>query len=89
MNAHVPTIFAGAPAKEIRARHPLARVALIRAREDRGLSRPDLAKKISLSRTSIFRIEMGKGSTTVAKMTRWADALGPGVTLDLFRPVQD
>jgi DNA-binding XRE family transcriptional regulator len=82
---HANLLTAGSPAQAIRARHRRARIGLIRAREDLGLSRPAMGEKIGMSRFSIFRIEMGYTTPSMAMMCRWVDALGPGAGLDLFR----
>ena len=79
---HIPAL---SPAHIIRAKHPKARVGLIRAREDLGLSRPEFGRLIGMSRFAVFRIEMGQATPTFVKMCKWVDELGPGAALNLFR----
>ena len=61
------------------------RAKLIWARERLGLTRAELAEKIGLTRHYVFVVETGARNPSLDVMTRWADALGPRVTLDLFR----
>jgi len=84
-----PHIRPGRSAKEIRARHPRARVGLIRAREDMGMTRPELGEKIGLCRSSVFKHEIGQSTPSIEHMVKWVEALGPGAGLDLFRIPQD
>jgi DNA-binding XRE family transcriptional regulator len=62
------------------------RTQLIRAREHLGLTRPEFAKRIGASRHYIFVIETGLRDPSAAMMRRWVEGLGPGVTMDLFKP---
>ena len=57
---------------------------LIQAREHRGWMQKDLAKKIGTNPGTISRVESGVREPSLALMQRWAKALGPGVTLDIF-----
>jgi transcriptional regulator with XRE-family HTH domain len=61
------------------------RVDLIAARERLGLSRRELGKAIGVVYPMIFRVETGQQDPSLAVMRRWVEALGPSVTLDLFR----
>lgn len=61
------------------------RDALIRVREDLGMTRRDLAAELGVDYTVIYKVEVGIQDTKVKLMRRWADALG-GVSFDLFRP---
>lgn len=63
---------------------PKKRTQLIRLRERRGLSGPQLAKKIGASRTNVYRIEAGVSHPSLALMQKWIKALGPGATLEMF-----
>jgi DNA-binding XRE family transcriptional regulator len=63
------------------------RPGLVRARRHLGLSRAELAKQIGVRRETVFSVETGLRDPSLAVMTRWAEALGPGVTLDIFRPL--
>jgi transcriptional regulator with XRE-family HTH domain len=59
------------------------RVALIRARERRGLSRNELADQLDLHPTFIYRVEEGLRSPSLPTMERWAAVLE--TTMDVFR----
>jgi DNA-binding XRE family transcriptional regulator len=71
-----------AQAAEIRAYYPAARIRLIRAREQMGLSRPKFARLIGLSRYFVFTVEIGTRNPSFAFMQRWAEALDK--PLDIF-----
>jgi transcriptional regulator with XRE-family HTH domain len=73
------------PAWTIRERHPYARVALIRAREARGLLRPELARLLNFSRGFVFNCEIGVRTPQLGDMWRWAKELG--VSIEVFEPV--
>ena len=60
------------------------RMALIRAREARGFSRPQLAKAMKGSRTFIHAVETGVRDPSLEYMRRWVKALGGDASLDLF-----
>jgi transcriptional regulator with XRE-family HTH domain len=60
------------------------RTALIRAREKRGLTRPEFAKLMGGSRHYIYAIEMGMRDPSFEFMRRWVKALGEGATMELF-----
>jgi transcriptional regulator with XRE-family HTH domain len=60
------------------------RMALIRAREERGLTRPQLAKAMKGSRTFIHAVETGERDPSLEYMRRWVKALGGDASLDLF-----
>jgi len=62
------------------------RPELIRAREKLGLSRPQLAEKAGLSRTTIFRGETGVLDPGLNMIVAWLAALGPEASLSLFEP---
>jgi transcriptional regulator with XRE-family HTH domain len=62
----------------------IARKELIAKREALGLTRPVLAKKLGLSRSYIFRVELGEIDPDFDKMTRWLAELGEGATPALF-----
>ena len=57
---------------------------LIQAREHRGWMQKDLAGRIGTNAGTISRVESGVREPSLALMQRWAKALGPGVTLDIF-----
>ena len=61
------------------------RVLLIQAREHLGWRQKDLAEKIGTNAGTISRVESGVREPGLALMQRWAKALGPGVSLDIFR----
>jgi transcriptional regulator with XRE-family HTH domain len=69
----------------LKAVPPKERSELIRARELLGLSRPELAKKIGIHRSVVFKVEMGSRAPSLELMTRWTKALGRFGTLELFR----
>jgi DNA-binding XRE family transcriptional regulator len=71
--------------REILAHHPNARLGLIRAREMRGISRPELARRLGVNRSQVFRFETGESSPPLALALRIIDLLGPGATFDMFR----
>ena len=62
-----------------------ARKALIKAREERGFSRPELAEKVGVTRHYIHYVETGIRNPSLAVMHRWVKALGFEASLDLFR----
>lgn len=70
-----------APTKRIRARHKGARIALIRAREEIGKSRPQLARQLRICRHYLFSVETGKRKPSYDLMTRWARALDKPLTI--------
>jgi transcriptional regulator with XRE-family HTH domain len=53
---------------------------LKKAREAKGLSQSDLAKKAGVSRAYVFRLEAGGSDPTVGVLQRLAKALGVPVT---------
>ena len=59
------------------------RVHLIEARERLGLSRPELADQLKLSRAYVFRVEEGMRRPSLPAMIRWARRLN--VSMDVFR----
>jgi transcriptional regulator with XRE-family HTH domain len=74
------------------------RRALIKAREARGLSRPEFAKLMRGSRNMVHAVETGAKGASLAYMQRWVKALGGDASLELFvlrrkqsprRPVND
>lgn len=56
-------------------------VAMIDARQRRGLTQADLAKQIGCTRKTINRIECGKSSPSLKLVVEIADVLGLGLTL--------
>lgn len=64
----------------------MQRTALIHARMALGLTRAELADKIGMDRSVIFRVEEGADDPSLEKMRRWVKALGEGASLDLFAP---
>jgi DNA-binding XRE family transcriptional regulator len=60
------------------------RMQLIRARERLGLFQHELARKIGASPVTVSRVETGVRHPSLALMQRWAKALGPDVSLDIF-----
>jgi DNA-binding XRE family transcriptional regulator len=77
-----PNLRRHAPAADIRARYPAARIHLIRAREQVRLSRPDLARLLGLSRFFVFSVEVGWRNPRFELMQLWAQALN--APLDIF-----
>jgi DNA-binding XRE family transcriptional regulator len=63
------------------------RKALIAAREKLGVTRPALAKRLGVSRTFVFRIEVGEMDPKPELIVRWLDLLGPNVTVAVFEPL--
>lgn len=79
-----PTVFDGDPPEMILARHPKARIKLIDARIQRGLSRPQLARRLSIPRTNVFSVEMGITNPGFETMLHWARELE--CSLEIFDP---
>jgi DNA-binding XRE family transcriptional regulator len=77
-------IYDDALSKEVRKRHPRARLALIRARVEAQKSRPMLAREIGCARSYIHNVETGYRDPSLIIMRRWVHALGTGASLDLF-----
>lgn len=71
--------------REILRDHPNARLGLIRLRESRGISRPELARRLGVNRSQVFRYELGEASPPLALALRIIDLLGPDATFDMFR----
>jgi DNA-binding XRE family transcriptional regulator len=69
---------------EIWQRHPTARIRLIRAREDAGLTRPELAERLGVSRFFVFSVETGRRKTRLDMMQAWAEILD--IPLEFFLP---
>jgi transcriptional regulator with XRE-family HTH domain len=69
---------------EIWQRHPTARVRLIRAREDAGMSRLELAERLGVSRFFVFSVEIGRRKTRLDTMQAWAEILE--IPLEFFLP---
>jgi DNA-binding XRE family transcriptional regulator len=63
---------------------PKKRTQLIRARKRVGRSGVQLAKKLRVAKSTVYRIEAGLSHPSLALMQRWIKALGPGVSMDLF-----
>jgi transcriptional regulator with XRE-family HTH domain len=63
------------------------RQALIEAREKLGLSRPELAKKVGVARTFLWRVEIGEEDPSLSVLVKWLDALGPEASIRLFEPL--
>ena len=63
---------------------PKRRTQLISARKRVGRSGVQLAKKIGVAKSTVYRIEAGLAHPSLALMQRWIKALGPGVSMDLF-----
>jgi DNA-binding XRE family transcriptional regulator len=70
--------------RTINKNNRIPRRALIARRELLGITRPTLAKILGLSRSYIFRVELGEIDPDFDKMTAWLDALGDGATPALF-----
>jgi transcriptional regulator with XRE-family HTH domain len=62
----------------------MKRLALIQARESRGLSRPQFARLMKGSRNFVHAVEMGRRDPSLEYMRRWVKALGEGASFDLF-----
>lgn len=77
-------VLDGDPSSVILARHPAARIKLIRARVQRGWSRPEFGRRIGIPRHTVFRVEMGGYNPSLPVMLRWAKELGH--SLDVFSP---
>lgn len=82
--------------KELLARHPLARLNLIRSREKIGKTRAELGQELGLERPRFFALETGTRNPSLALMRQWAQALGETPTLELLdylfgepRPILD
>jgi transcriptional regulator with XRE-family HTH domain len=61
------------------------RTTLIRARELLGLTRPELAKRVGITREFVYCVESGQRDPSLPTMQRWVKALGQFGTMDLFR----
>lgn len=70
--------------RSINKNNRIARKELIAKREALGISRPTLARTLGLSRSYIFRVELGEIDPDFEKMAAWLDALGPEATPALF-----
>lgn len=84
------------PTKELLARHPLARLHLIRLREKVGKTRAELGAELGLTRPRFFALEIGTRNPSLALMRQWVEALGETPTLELLdklfgepRPILD
>ena len=70
---------------EILKSHPNARLGLIRVREMRGISRPELARRLGVDRSQVFRYELGEASPPLALALKIIDLLGPEASIEMFR----
>jgi transcriptional regulator with XRE-family HTH domain len=68
-----------------RTRRP-TRPKLVKARERLGMTRPQLAAKLGLARSYVYKIEIGDINPGVATIVEWLKALGPEASIDLFEP---
>jgi transcriptional regulator with XRE-family HTH domain len=64
---------------------PKERTELIRARELLGLNGSQLAERLGVVKSTVYRIEAGISHPSLAMMQRWVKALGPGVSMEIFR----
>jgi transcriptional regulator with XRE-family HTH domain len=65
---------------------PRQRTKLIAARERLGLTRPQLARRIGLDRSYLYRIETGRYDPGLDTMVAWLKELGPDASIALFEP---
>jgi len=70
--------------RSINKNNRVPRERLIAAREQAGLTRPELADRLKFSRSYVFRVEVGEIDPDVARMTAWLAELGPGADPALF-----
>lgn len=84
INKHTPTVFDGDPPERILAKYPNARIKLIQARIRHEWSRPELGKRIGISRGIVFKVETGATNTSLPVMLRWAKIIN--APLDIFSP---
>ena len=70
--------------RSINKTNRVPRERLIAAREQAGLTRPQLADRLKFSRSYVFRVEVGEIDPDVARMTAWLAALGDGADPGLF-----
>ena len=62
------------------------RAALERARARQGLSRAQFAELIGVSVNMVYSVEVGRRDPSLSLARKWLKKLGPGTTMDLFRP---
>ena len=60
-----------------------ATVAMHRARQEAKLSQAEVARRMNVPRTSVYRIERGQ-NVTIATLTRYLRACGFGFTFTFF-----
>lgn len=70
--------------RSINKNNRVPRERLIAAREQAGLTRPELADRLKFSRSYVFRVEVGEIDPDVGRMTAWLAELGPGADPALF-----
>ena len=70
--------------RSINKNNRVPRERLIAAREQAGLTRPELADRLKFSRSYVFRVEVGEIDPDVTRMTAWLAELGPGADPALF-----
>ena len=70
--------------RSINKTNRVPRERLIAAREQAGLTRPQLADRLKFSRSYVFRVEVGEIDPDVARMTAWLAALGDDAEPGLF-----
>lgn len=59
------------------------RSKLIKARENQGLSRQELAERLGVTRQYVLRVEISERHPSLEIIVRWADALD--IPMDWFR----
>ena len=70
--------------RSINKNNRVPRERLIAAREQAGLTRPQLADRLKFSRSYVFRVEVGEIDPDVGRMAAWLAALGDGADPALF-----
>jgi transcriptional regulator with XRE-family HTH domain len=64
----------------------IERTSLIAVREKLGLTRPQLAETLGLSRSYVYRVEIGDCHPGLTTILDWLAALGPSASIDMFLP---
>lgn len=62
---------------------PKKRTQLIKARERLGWNGAELADRIGINKSTVYRIEGGVSHPSLAMMQKWVKAL-PGATMEMF-----
>jgi DNA-binding XRE family transcriptional regulator len=63
----------------------MMRSRLLSQRQHLGLTRPQLAAQLGVSRNMVYSVEVGRRDPGLSLARKWLEILGPGLPMDLFR----